>query len=350
MARYSQQLEGKALADGWQIVKRIDRQAGQTGGCFSDSYLVERADGHQGFLKAIDLSAAVGAQDPTAVLKPLIDAYEFERALLFECRERAMSHVVLPLASGSIRIDESVPFSNVPYIIFERGDGDIRLLVAQTQWLEAAWALRALHHIAVGLSQLHRANVAHQDLKPSNVVVFGNDRNKVGDLGHAVRRDAPLVRPEHNVIGGDPAHAPPEQLYLDVPTDWVLHRVGADLYHLGSLAVFFFGRTTMTALLRLHIPQSVLPGKWRGSYAEILPVVRDAYSKAITQFAAEVPAELRKELVTIVQQLCDPDPSQRGHPLARAAKHGDPLSLERYVSQFNRLAATVSRRIRVATQ
>ena len=63
-------------------------------------------------------------------------------------------------------------------------------------------------------------------------------------------------------------------------------------------------------------------------------------------FKSNVPAEYEADLTNAVRQLCEPDPALRGHPLTRAYK-GNPLSLERYVSLFNRLASrtewTISR-------
>jgi hypothetical protein len=40
----------------------------------------------------------------------------------------------------------------------------------------------------------------------------------------------------------------------------------------------------------------------------------------------------------------------RGHPRARAIKHGDPYSLEQYISQFSALAARVQRSLLIRTK
>ena len=160
MTRYAELLEGRALADGWVVGKLIARSPTQTGGRYSASYSVANVDGRKGFLKAIDLSSAFGAPDPTAALQPLIEAYNFERNLLFECEARRMDRVVLPLAHGTEFVDPAQPISRVPYIIFERGDGDIRAHLVHLGTVEVAWALRALHHVAVGIWQLHAADVA----------------------------------------------------------------------------------------------------------------------------------------------------------------------------------------------
>lgn len=63
-------------------------------------------------------------------------------------------------------------FTKVFYLIFELADGDIRRHLAVQESLDLAFVLRTLHHVAVGLDQLHRADIAHQDLKPSNVLIY----------------------------------------------------------------------------------------------------------------------------------------------------------------------------------
>jgi hypothetical protein len=173
---------------------------------------------------------------------------------------------------------------------------------------------------------------------------------KLGDLGHAVRQGSPLARPEHSVIGGDPSHAPPEQLYNDAPSDWRVHRVGADLYHLGSLTVFLFSRTTMTSLLLGELETVHWPQNWTGPSADRRLYIRDAFDRAMRKFADEVPSSIRQEVVEAVRQLCEPEPNLRGHPRARAIRHGDPFSLEQYISLFNALAARSQRDLFIRTR
>ena len=54
----------------------------------------------------------------------------------------------------------------MPYIILELADGDVRHRLRKVD-RQTAWALRALHHTATGLMQLHSQRIAHQDLRPS---------------------------------------------------------------------------------------------------------------------------------------------------------------------------------------
>ena len=50
--------------------------------------------------------------------------------------------------------------------------------------LDLVFMMGTLHHVSLGLSQLHRAEIAHQDLNPSNVLVFESGKSsKICDLG-----------------------------------------------------------------------------------------------------------------------------------------------------------------------
>jgi serine/threonine protein kinase len=100
----------------------------------------------------------------------------------------------------------------VPYIIFELANGDIRNVLDRAIYFDAAWAFRTLHHVATGLSQLHKVGIAHLDMKPSNALEFGESGTKVSDLGTSVRRGTRCPH-EDNPIAGDVAYAPPELQY-----------------------------------------------------------------------------------------------------------------------------------------
>jgi serine/threonine protein kinase len=333
-------LEGLELPSGWKVVQRVKVQPGGTGGCFSCAYLVER-EGKKAFLKALDYSQAEmivahsGFDLPTA-LEYLIQAYNFERNLLKTCAQKRMDRVVTALEDGSVKVDSGV-FGTVSYLIFEPADGDIRNHLALPQSVGLAWILRSLHHIATGLFQLHSSRVAHQDLKPSNILVFNGKTSKISDLGSASVKEIDCPRDDFN-FAGDSTYAPPELLYGDKDTEWNRRRQACDVYHLGSMVVFFFCGVGMTALILKNIPPDHVYHVWGGTYSQVLPEIRDAFGLALQEFEANVPGQaLRRTLRDIVSQLCDPDPLLRGHPQNRVGI-ANPYSLERYVGLFNMLA------------
>jgi serine/threonine protein kinase len=324
------------LPGGWKVVEKVASGPAATGGCFSQGYVVEGADGQRAFLKALDYSWALQSEDPAMVLQAMTAAYLFERDVLRRCGERGLDRVVRAITDGTVTVEAGNPSGVVQYLIFELADGDVRAQMAAAGKLSLAWLLRSLHHVATGLMQLHRQGIAHQDVKPSNVLVFAKTYSKVGDLGRAAVRGQ---QPPHEdeAIPGDPWYAPPELLYGAVPLEWNARRFGCDAYLLGSMISFMLTGIGITALLIAELPDSHRPGTWTGTYTEVLPEVRDAFDRALQRLSEAIPEPYRADLLGIVRELCDPEPALRGHPKNRK-NAAIQYSLERYVTRFDLLA------------
>ncbi|HEY5173945.1 MAG TPA: protein kinase [Terriglobales bacterium] len=328
-------LEGLTVGD-WIVGSAIPRRPGATGGNFSCCYPVTHKNGTKGFLKALDFSTALAALDPVNALKLLTEAYDFERTVLRDCKARRMDRVVVAVEDGKVQVN-STAVGVVPYLIFEAADRDLRAQLSAMSRVDLAWKLRSLHHMATGLRQLHRGDTAHQDLKPSNVLVFGGNVSKIADMGCASRKGSVCPR-DHLGIAGDPAYAPPELFYGYQDPEWSLRRLGCDVYLLGSMTVFLFTSLSMTSLLFTEVSPAHRPASWSGTYRDVLPYLIDAFDRALTTFASQIGSDaLAQELRTIAWQLCHPDPSRRGHPRNRVGV-SVPLGLERYVTQFDLLA------------
>ena len=332
----AQQLVGRNLNNGWTIVKRILKTQSATGGFFSASYIVRSDKKREAFLKAMDYRRALSSPEPAKALQAMTSAYVFEKNLLEKCK--GMSHVVTILDSGKIEPSDDEPSNVVEYLIFEKADGDIRSYVDTGRAFETAWALRTIHQAAVALWQLHRARIAHQDLKPSNVLVFGEKDSKVADLGRAF--DQSNVSPHDDLdIAGDNSYAPPELLYGHTPPDWQARRLGCDLYLLGSLIVFFCtSGFSMTHLLMSNMASGHHYTRWDEDFEAVLPYLLHAFSKVVGQLRENVQQEHAGKIAELVTQLCYPDPKIRGKPKSIASPASQ-YSLERYVSMLGNLAS-----------
>jgi serine/threonine protein kinase len=273
--------------------------------------------------------------DPAFVLNAMTEAFLFERKVCEVCANSHMSRVVRAIDSGTVVVPNHAP-GVVQYLIFELADGDVRKHLVTVNRFDTAWALRALHHAATGLTQLHGEGLAHQDLKPSNVLVFPEKTWKIGDLGRAASRD---FRSPHDgeEVAGDRAYAPPELLYHQPDPDWGKRRFGCDAYLLGSMVLFLFAQNGMTALMMDQLDTTQHWQNWTGTFDEILPYLRNAYGAALKSIEPALPEEHRPDLMNILRQLCDPDPKLRGHPEQRK-RIGNQYSLERYISWLNLLA------------
>jgi len=328
----AEQLVGLTLTNGWKVLDYASRKPNATGGYFSHGYIVENADGRKGFLKAMDYSKAFQFPDTHVMLAAMTNAYIFEKNLCEKCAH--LSRIVRAIDSGFHHVNPADPFSKVEYLIFELATGDVRAHLDMQKHLDFVFVMRTLHHIATGLAQLHRADIAHQDLKPSNILVFGRtEGSKICDLGRAWDRHVPAMH-DAIPIASDSTYAPVELLYGDIPSDPHMRRFGCDLYHLGSLVVFLFARVHINAFIIDSLSVDHRPINWAGTYRDVLPFVQAAFDIAIIKFLKNVPPYL-SELAEVVTQLCNPDPMRRGHPQNKGLNQ---FSLQRYISQFDRLA------------
>jgi serine/threonine protein kinase len=336
----AEMLEGVELPNGWKVAAKVPPSAVSTGGNFSVPYYVERVEGkktRRAFLKALNFRRLAAAPDFARAVQQHITAFNFERDTLTLCKDKKLKRVALLLDAGECR----TPNNPLPvcYIVFELAEGgDARKQLAKLGKLDVAWTLRTLHQIAVGLQQLHGEGIAHQDVKPSNVLFFEAFGAKLTDLGCADTQTNPAGSPRGSLaIAGDPTYAPPELFYNEFAADWKVRRLGCDLYLLGSLIVFFFtGGASMNSILQAKIHTDHTPIKWTNDYRSVLPYVRDAFEQALAEIEPSIPDGIRPRVMEILRWLCEPDPKRRGHPLDLDRSQ---FNLERVISAFNLLAA-----------
>ena len=332
----AQLLVGKNLDNGWTVERLIDRPSTATGGNFSTAYIVRSAYGDKAFLKAMDYRKALESPDPASALEAMTAAYIFERTLLEKCISSNLSRIVRVLDKGTVVSNPGDPSSVVQYLIFELAEGDIRSFVGFNQAFDNAWILRTMHQASAALHQLHYAQIAHQDVKPSNVLIFENRSAKLADLGRAFDRQ--LTSPHDALIcAGDITYAPPELLYGHVHQDWKIRRLACGIYLLGSLIVFFYTGVSITHLILKRLDRRYHYTNWKGHYDDVLPYIYEVFAQILRELRNDSPEEFSADIVDAIRQLCDPDPERRGHPKNR--NRGDNrYSIERYVSQFDYLA------------
>jgi len=337
MAAHS--LCGRTLKKGWRVTEKITKSANSTGAFFSVCYKAEK-DGQKCFLKAFDFTKF--QQRPgegermTDIMAEMLDAYRYERKLSEHCKNHHVTKVAFVIDSDEEYLS-GFTIGTVPYLVFELADGDVRSKIDFSNQLDLAWKIHSLHDIAVGLQQLHNINVSHQDLKPSNVLLF-NKSSKLGDLGRSMCSD---IDSQYNdmLYSGDRHYSPPEIMYGYHDKDWHNRVFATDCYLLGSMIVFYFAGVSMSALLLKQLSENFRWENWRGSFDEIRPYLLDAFSKAIIEFENSIDDEyFKKEISLIVEQLCHPFPEQRGHPKNRVYKSNSVFSLERFVSKLDLLA------------
>lgn len=230
------QLLGHTLPSGWKLVQQLARQPGGTGSNFGTGYIAERG-AEFAFVKALDFAAALRASDPVLELQRLTSLAIFEREAMELCGAKRLSRLVKLIHHEYT----SIHGQQVYCLLMEIGVGDLRRQLSTVGIFPASVILSILSDVALGIGQLHRHGVAHQDIKPSNVLsmtdmsVSNKNVFKLADLGRVVHKskagpyDA-LKWP------GDRQYQPPERWYGHVPSDWTNAREASDAYMLGSLA------------------------------------------------------------------------------------------------------------------
>lgn len=330
-------LEGKMVGR-WNVLSKRKKDASDNSGFFSTCYAVEDVQGNKAFLKAYNYQYAFGPGRASSadVLKEMTENFTYERDLLVFCKENRMRRVVTAIDSGEFREpDEVLP---VPYLVFEIANGSLKTInfVANP---ELAWKLLAFHGALVGLSELHAAHIAHQDIKPSNILIFGQNYAKISDLGSATQLENASNWCKDSHVG-DLRYAPIELLYGYCSPDWSTRRYGADLFMLGGLLSYMVTGSNFLSLLVANLPDAMKPFNYGGTLTEVKPYLMDAYYKALELVSEDIPESIRAELIEILVELSNPIPEDRGN--RPKVKGGVPkYSLIRYISKIDRLAKTI---------
>ena len=274
----------------------------------------------------------------------MTQAYNFERDLLDKCKNRKLRKVMTPILDGLVDIDGFGIYSQVHYLIFELAEGDIRDVLTKFDDLDLAWSLRSLHNAAVGLKELHGIRIAHQDLKPSNMLVLGTNDQRIGDLGRASDQQIPSYNDSIRVPG-DLSYAPVDLYYQDTGINGFEKRFLADAYLLGSLFFFHFSGVSAAHALRSKLQGTKLSDT---NFKEDLPHFQHAFEESLFDLSiriAEVAPNFASDIIVMVKQLCDPDPTKRGDP-----KWGNSIvpkyDLQRFISKLDLLCRKAETQLR----
>lgn len=332
--RPAAQLSGMELPKGWKVESPSFAPENSTGGTFSVPYMVKSEKGGKAFLKAMDYASSFASESVMERLYKSIQNYFHERDLLQRCT--GMNRVVRLLDCGETHVNTNDQYSAVFYLIFELADSDIRAHVHRQEKDNIGHLLQLMHQVTVASQQLHNAQIAHLDIKPSNVLVFGQMGAKLADLGRSIENGQNSPFGSLDCVG-DKRYAPPELLYANVRPEWKSNRVGCDFYLLGNLLFFLVTNSSLTQLLsiRLESLNASFHHQNRSiSYDEVFPYVNRIFLQIIRELRNDPRTAFVPEIADIVKQLCDPDPAQRGLPMNRGISR---YSLQRYVSKFDLL-------------
>ena len=329
----AEKLVGITLLDNWHVQERIRHNDGLSGSTRSTCYRAKSTKGEYAFVKAFDFPAAAVDTD---TLEKMVREYNYERDVHYFCSDSNIKRVTRIYGANRITIDGSL----VHFIICEWENKCLRehQPLGQTD-IPPSERFKALRDIASALSQLHKAGIAHQDVKPSNAVCSDLGLVKLTDLGSSSCLS--LKEPPHDsdCLVGQPSYAPYELLYEAPPNEWESRRFGCDLFLLGNLCFTSFTGVSLSYIAVHWTPEYLKHINYTGSYSEVLPHLLEAHEVIIPLFLKEtcnLPDKILKELTELISCLCHPDPSRRGH--TKSLQHNNQYSLERIVSKLDYLA------------
>lgn len=330
-------LLGRTLKNNWIVTEKIKPEDGATGGFFSVCYIVENKN-EKAFLKALNFNAffqMFPGQSVVKILQEQTNAFEFEKNLLLRCKNNRLSKVSLILDEGEEIVD-GFAIPNVPYLIFEIAEGDIRSNIKFSNNSDLAWKIKSLHDIAVGLNQLQMVGIGHQDLKPSNVLLYENAViSKIGDLGRSLCSNIKAPHDDGISFTGQMNYSPPEFLYNYIQPDWNQRVNSTDMYLFGSLIAYYFLGMNMTALIYKHLDPRFRWTVFRGTFSQVQDYLKDAYFKAIDEIYSSLPnKDFSSDLIEIIKYCCYPIPEERGHKQS-IKENGNQFNFRRAISKLD---------------
>lgn len=350
-------LDGQQSGKKWLVKEKRRTDPAATPGSFSVSYLVQTEDGQEAFMKAADMGMAFRSPDPTQKLQFAIESHNFEKSVLELCRGNRFDKVVTALDSGATQVPVNGFLDFVFFIIFEMAQGDLRSFINKPKFGDLNWILSAIHSYAVAFSQIHSAEIFHNDFKPANALVFSTDE-KMADLGCATSTRAGLQSHNENYLcPGDIRLAPPEQLYEGKLSGasydkFTVFKAG-DLYNLGSVIHYLITKRNLTPEIISRLDSQFRPsgnwhqGGWTDGLEGVLPYWRNSFAIVMSEFKDDLPEHwlekfdfVLNEIRDLIFHLCEPDLRLRGDLISSPVVMSK-YSLQRIVSRMDNLRKRV---------
>ncbi|HSD20181.1 MAG TPA: bifunctional serine/threonine-protein kinase/universal stress protein [Anaeromyxobacter sp.] len=223
------------VIDGWRVEERV-----HSGG-MAVIYAVSGGDGRVPLVMKVP---RLGHGEGTAS----VISYEVEQTVLGALTG---PHVPRLVATGDI---------GDPYLVMERIEGTPLSELTGKGPLDAGEVARIGAALATAVHAIHRQEVIHLDLKPSNVILRSNGEAVLVDFGLAHHAHHPdLLAEESQEPAGSPPYVSPEQLLgvrWDPRSD--VFAIGAILYEL-AVGRLPFGAPTSRGGLRKRLYRDPIP-------------------------------------------------------------------------------------------
>jgi nucleotide-binding universal stress UspA family protein len=279
------------VVDGWRVEERV-----HSGGMA----VIYRVSGGDAGVPLVMKVPRLGHGEPsTSVI-----SYEVEQAVLAAL---GGPHVPRLVATGEL---------GNPYLVMELVEGTPLTELAAKAPLEPAEVARVGAALATAVHAIHRQEVIHLDLKPSNVILRPAGEAVLVDFGLAHHAHHPdLLAEESQEPAGSVPYVSPEQLLgvrWDPRSD--VFSMGVILYEL-AVGRLPFGAPTSRAGLRKRLYRDPVPPR------ALVPAVPEWLQEVILRCLEPSPADRYASAAQVAFDLVHPQQvvvTERGRRLARA--------------------------------
>jgi serine/threonine protein kinase len=164
-----------------------------------------------------------------------------------------------------------------PYIVLEYIDGeDLWSRIERLGRIPEPEAVALITQVAEGLHEAHKHGIIHRNMKPDNILITGDGRAKVTDMGLSkdLEEDADLTRPCHGL--GTPNFIAPEQ-FGDAKNATIrcdIYSLGTTLYMALTGQVPFAG-ANLTTIMKLKLANEMM------SPRKLVPTVSEPVEWAV---------------------------------------------------------------------
>ncbi|MER6122377.1 serine/threonine-protein kinase [Streptomyces sp. NPDC001795] len=227
----------------------------------------------------------------------------------------------LRYSSRVVRVFDINRHGDMPFIVMELVAGEpLSAHVGRGRHLTLEQTVRWTQEICKGLTDIHGQGVAHQDIKPANVLLDGADGVKIVDFGIARFTDATASYK----VRGTLQYMSPEQFRGERVTPATdLYALGCVLYEMLTGATPFAQCVTLEAITNAHCTRAPRP------LADSRPGVPVAIEELVRRLLEKTPGARPPDARAVVRQIRELEAVPQGE--------GEPHVDRRHVAEIQRL-------------